>query len=128
LLSVRPKEQKLLLTRLAEEKIVNSNSKAVAEQLINEGLLKRSHGMLEVFSSGFARLLKYAISREEIRAWEIRGSAAKGLIRTSLLIAGVAVALFLPYTQGALVQTWTQYLGAVGAAIAAGGTAGAEAS
>jgi hypothetical protein len=48
------------------------------------------------------------------------------------------VALFLPYTQGALVQTCTQYLGAVGAAIAAvfklnsvirrGGTAGAEAS
>jgi uncharacterized membrane protein (DUF2068 family) len=48
------------------------------------------------------------------------------------------VALFLLYTQGALLQTWTQYLGAVGAAIAAvfklinvirhGGTAGAEPS
>jgi len=48
------------------------------------------------------------------------------------------VALFLLYAQVALAQTWTQYLGAVGAAIAAvfklinvirgGGTAGAEAS
>ena len=56
----------------------------------------------------------------------------------SLLIAGAALALFLLYTQGALVQTWTQYLGAVGAAIAAvfklinvirqGGTTGTEAS
>jgi hypothetical protein len=47
----------LLLTQLAEEKIVNPNSKAVAEELINEGLLKRSHGMLEVFRSGLANSL-----------------------------------------------------------------------
>ena len=36
--SGRPKEQKLLLTQLAEEKIVNPNSKAVAEELINGGV------------------------------------------------------------------------------------------
>lgn len=120
LVSGRPKEQKLVLTQLAEEKIVNPNSKAVARELIKEGLLKRSHGMLEVFSSGFARFLKYAIPREEIQAWEKEGAGSRRTsLRASLLIAGAAVALFLLYTQGVLVQTWTQYLGAVGAAIAA---------
>jgi hypothetical protein len=139
LVSGRPKEQKLVLTQLAEEKIVNPNSKAVAGELIKEGLLKRSHGMLEVFSSGFARFLKYAIPREEIQAWEKEGAGSRrASLRTSLLIAGAAVALFLLYTQGVLVQTWTQYLGAAGAAIAAvfklinvirrDSTAGAEAS
>jgi hypothetical protein len=71
----------------------------VAEELINEGLLKRSHGMLEVFSSGFARFLKYAIPSEEIQAWEKEGKEGAGSrrasLRTSLLIAGVAVALLL---------------------------------
>jgi len=37
LLSDRRKKQKLLLTQLAEEKIVNPNRKAVAEELINRG-------------------------------------------------------------------------------------------
>jgi hypothetical protein len=139
LLSGRPKEQKLLLTQLAEEKIVNPNSRAVAEEQINEGLLKRSHGMLEVFSSGFARFLKYAISGKRFKPGEKEGAGSRrASLRTPLLIAEVAAALFLLYTQGALVQTWTQYLGAVGAAIAAvfkllnvirrGGTAGAEVS
>jgi hypothetical protein len=139
LISGRPKEQKLVLAQLAEEKIINPNSKAVAGELIKEGLLKRSHGMLEVFSSGFARSLKYAIPREEIQTWEKEAAGSRrASLRTSLLITGAAVALFLLYTQGALVQTWTQYLGAVGAAIAAsfklinvirrGGAAGAEAS
>ena len=138
LLSSRPKEQKLVLTQLAEEKIVNPNSKAVAAELIDEGLLRRSHGMLEVFSSRFARFLKHAIPHEEIQAWEKEDAGSRrAALRTSVLIAGAAVALFLFYTQGALVQTWTQYLGAVGAAIAAvfklinvirrGGAAGAEA-
>ena len=103
------------------------------------GLLTRSHGMLEVFSSEFARFLKYAIHREKIQTWEKEGAGSRrASLRTSLLIAGVAVALFFLYTQGALVQTWMQYLGAAGSAVAAvlklinvirrGGTAGAEAS
>jgi hypothetical protein len=139
LLAGRDKEQKLLLAQVAEEKIVNPNSKAVTEELVNEGLLKRSHGMLEVFSGGFAKFLKYAIPRKEIQAWEKEGAGSqRASLRMSLLIAGAALALFLLYTQGALVQTWTQYLGAVGAAIAAvfklinvirqGGTTGTEAS
>jgi len=138
LVSGRPKEQKLVLAQLAEEKIVNPNSKAVVQELIKDGLLKRSHGLLEVFSSGFARSLKYVISREGIRTWEKEAAGSRrASLRTSLLITGVAVALFLLYTQGALVQTWTQYLATVGAAIAAvfklinvirrGGAAGAEA-
>jgi hypothetical protein len=56
LLSGRPKEQKLVLIQLVEETIVNPNGKAAAEELISERLLKRSHGMHEVFSSGVCKI------------------------------------------------------------------------
>jgi len=54
----------------------------VAEELINERLLKRSHGMLELFGYGaVARFLKHAIPREKIETWEKEGAGSRrGLI------------------------------------------------
>ena len=66
------------------------------------------------------------------------GASVKGLITRAAAHRGSSCGPVSSYTQGALVQTWTQHLGAAGAAIAAvfkpinvirrGGTAGAEAS
>jgi hypothetical protein len=76
----RPKEQKLILAQLAEEEIVNPNSKAVVEELINEGLLKRSHGMLEVFSSGsgFARFVNMQFPAKRFKPGKKRARDHEG--------------------------------------------------
>ena len=128
----------MVLTQLAEEKNVNPNSKAVAREMINEELLRRSHGMLEVFSARFARFFKYAIPNEEIHAWEKEGAGSlRAALRTSLLIAGAAVACLFFTRRGRWCRPGHSTWGAVGAAIAAvfklinvirrGGAAAAEA-
>ena len=138
LFSERPRAQKLVLLQLAQEGLINPNSRVVANELVKEGLIRRSYGMLEIGSAEFAKFLKSAIPRERIKRWEMQAMGPHtAAVRTSLLIAGVAVALFLLYTQGALVETWTKYMSAVGAAIVAlfnvvklvrGGASGAQPS
>jgi hypothetical protein len=134
----RPRAQRLVLLQLAQEGLINPNSSAVADELVKEGLVKRSYGMLEIGSAGFAKFLNSAIPRERIKRWESQAMGPHtAAVRTSLLIAGVAVAFFLLYTQGGLVETWTKYMSAVGAALVAlfnvvklvrGGLAGAQPS
>jgi hypothetical protein len=66
--------------------------------------------MLSIWGAGFAKFLKSAAPRGAVKHWEKQGAGIHvDALRTSLLVAGTALALFLISTQGALVDTWVKY-------------------
>jgi len=116
--SGRPKAQKLALVQLAQEKVVNPNSRAVVRELMKDGLVVRRWGMITIKDSRFAHFLKNAIPIKSIKHWEKQGARRhSATLRTSLLVAGVAVAGFLLYTQGAIFNTWITYMTGLAAAV-----------
>jgi hypothetical protein len=120
LLSGRPKAQKLALVHLAQEKVVNPNSRGVVRELMKEGLVVRRWGMLTVKDHHFSNFLKNAIPCKSIKHWEKQGAGIHaGTLRTSLLLVGAGVAGFLLYTQGAIFNTWITYMTGFAAAVPA---------
>jgi hypothetical protein len=120
LLSGRPKAQKLALVHLAQEKVINPNSRGVVRELMKEGLVVRRWGMLTVKDHHFSNFLKNAIPRKSIKHWEKQGAGIHaGTLRTSLLLVGAGVAGFLLYTQGAIFNTWITYMTGFAAAVPA---------
>jgi hypothetical protein len=120
LLSARPKPQKLTLVQLAQETVVNPNSRGIVRELMNEGLVMRRWGMLTVKDDRFSQFLKSAIPCKSIKRWERQGTGMRSAtLRTSLLVAGVGIAGFLLYTQGAIFNTWLTYMTGLAAAVPA---------
>jgi hypothetical protein len=120
LFSDRPRSQKLVLVQLAQEKLVSPNSGPVVCQLLSEGLVVCSNGMIAIQDPHFTNFLKSAVSPRTITKWERLGAGIhSGTLRTSLLILGLAVAVFLLYTQGAVFNTWVTYATGLAAAIPA---------
>jgi hypothetical protein len=120
LLSGRPRPQKLALVQLAQEKVVNPNSRDIVRELMKEGLVVRRRGMLTAKDDQFSLFLKSAIPRKSIRHWEKQGASMHtATLRTSLLVAGVAIAGFLLYTQGPIFNTWLTYMTGLAAAVPA---------
>jgi hypothetical protein len=116
--SGRSKAQKLALVQLAQEKVVNPNSRAVVRELMKDGLVVRRWGMITIKDSRFAHFLKNAIPIKSIKHWEKQGARRHSdILRTSFLVAGVAVAGFLLYTQGAIFNTWITYMTGLAAAV-----------
>jgi hypothetical protein len=114
------KPQKLVLVQLAQEKLINPNSRSVVRELMKTGLVVRSCGTLTIRSAGFAKFLESAVSPGHIKRWESEGAGIHAdALRTSLLVAGTALAVFLLYTQGALVSSWATYATGLAASIPA---------
>ena len=102
--------EKLLLVQLAQEGLVNPNSRGVAEELIRKGLIVRRSGLLEIRSTEFAMFLKHAVSLSTTKRWEKEGAGITAAsLRISLLVIGAAVVTFLIYTQGEVFNTWVTY-------------------
>jgi hypothetical protein len=120
LLAGRSRAQKLALVHLAQEKVVNPNSRGVVRELMKDGLVVRQWGMLTIKDHGFAHFLKSAIPRRSIRHWEKQGAGIHaGTLRTALVVAGVGIGLFLLYTQGAIFNNWVTYMTGLAAAVPA---------
>ena len=120
LLSARSKPQKLTLVQLAQETVVNPNSRGIVCELMNEGLVMRRWGMLTVKDDRFSQFLKSAIPCKSIKRWERQGTGMRSAtLRTSLVVAGVGIAGFLLYTQGAIFNTWLTYMTGLAAAVPA---------
>jgi hypothetical protein len=119
LFSGRSEAQKLVLVQLAEEKLVNPNSRPDVIELMREGLVVRACGMLAIKDFGFVQFLKRTISRDIVKEWERQGAGHSNTLRTSLLVTGVAVVIFLLWTQGAVVNTWITYATGLAASIPA---------
>jgi len=109
LFSCRSEAQKLVLVQLAEENLVNPNSWPEIRDLMGEGLVVRACGMLAIKDLCFVQFLKRTISRDIIKEWESQGAGHSNTLRTSLLVTGAAVVIFLLWTQGAVVNAWITY-------------------
>lgn len=116
----RPRSQKLVLVHLAQERLVSPNSGGIICDLMREGVVVCSWGLLTVKDSRFAEFLKCAVPSDSIKHWErqVAGSRSDS-IRTSLLVVGAGVAGFLIYTQGEVFNTWVTYATGLAAAIPA---------
>jgi hypothetical protein len=120
LLSARPKPQKLTLVQLAQETVVNPNSRGIVCELMNDGLITRRLGMLTITDDRFSQFLKSAIPCKRIKRWERQGAGMRSAtLRTSLVVVGVGIAGFLLYTQGAIFNTWLTYMTGLAAAVPA---------
>jgi hypothetical protein len=101
------KAQKLALVQLAQEKLINPNSHRVVDELIREGLIVRSCGMLAIADEGFSQFLKSALPRGTVKHWESqRAGISSDAVSKFLPILVAGVAGFLLYTQGAMFSTW----------------------
>jgi len=102
--------EKLLLVQLAQEGLVNPNSRRVAQELIRKGLIGCRTGCLEIRSAEFAKFLKNAVSSFTTKRWEKEGAGTTAAsLRISLLVIGAGVVTFLIYTQGEVFNTWVTY-------------------
>ena len=116
----RPRNQKLVLVHLAQERLVSPNSGGIVCDLMREGVVVCSRGLLAIKDSHFTEFLKSAVPSDRIKHWEgqVAGSRSDS-IRTSLLVVGAGVAGFLIYTQGEVLNTWVTYATGLAAAIPA---------
>jgi hypothetical protein len=106
----RSEPEKLLLVQLAQEGLVNPNSRGVAQELIRKGLIVRRSGFLEIRSAEFAMFLKQAVSLSTTKRWEKEGAGITATsLRISLLVIGAGVVGFLIYTQREVFNTWVTY-------------------
>ena len=119
LFSGRSEAQKLVLVQMAEEQLVNPNSWPDVRELMEEGLVVRAYGMLAIRDSRFVQFLKKTISRDTIKELENQGTGHSNTLRTSLLVTGAAIVIFLVWTQGAVVNTWITYATGLAASIPA---------
>ena len=120
LFSSCPDVQKLVLVQLAQEKLINPNSRSVVRVLMKEGLIVRSCGMLTIWCTGFAKFLEAAVPQADIKSWEKQGAGIHAdALRTSLLVVGTALAIFLLFTQGALLDAWVKYAAGIATSIPA---------
>jgi hypothetical protein len=119
LFSGRSEAQKLVLVQMAEEQLVNPNSWPDVRELMKEGLVVRAYGMLAIRDSCFVQFVKKTISRDTIKELENQGTGHSNTLRTYLLVTGAAIAIFLLWTQGAVVNTWITYATGLAASIPA---------
>jgi hypothetical protein len=119
LFSGRPEGQKLVLVQLAEEGLVNPNSRPDVRELMKDGFLARENGMLAIRDRDFWQFLRKNASSHVIQDLESHFAVRSNTLRMSLLAAGVAGMVFLFSTQGAMVNTWITYATGLAAAIPA---------
>lgn len=114
----RSQSERLLLVQLAQEGLINPNSREVAEELIQKGLIVRRAGLLEIRSAEFLAFLKHAVSISTTKRWEKEGAGVTAAsLRISLLVIGVGVVSFLIYTQGEVFNTWVTYASGFAASV-----------
>jgi hypothetical protein len=110
--------ERLLLVQLAQEGLVNPNSRGLAQELIRKGLIVRRSGLLEIRSAEFAMFLKCAVSLSTTKRWEKDGAGITAAsLRISLLVIGAAMVSFLIYTQGEVFNTWVTYATGLAASV-----------
>ena len=110
--------EKLLLAQLAQEKLINPNSRPVVDELIRNGLIVWRWGLLTVKNDRFADFLQRAVSPRTIKHWEKEGAGVPlASLRMSLLIIGICVVGFLIYTQGEVFNTWVTYATGLAASV-----------
>jgi hypothetical protein len=110
LISGMSRSDKLVLLQLAQERVVNPSSSSIVYQLIEQGMIERKFGLLEIKEEGFATVLQDAIPRDTVKDWEKQIAGTKQFpLQTVMAILGLGIIGFLVYTQGEIFNTWVTY-------------------
>jgi hypothetical protein len=114
LISSMSRNDKLVLLQLAQERVVNPNSSEIVYELMEQGMIERRLGLLEINDEGFATVLQHAFPRDTVRHWEKDIAQKKQFsLQTIMAIVGLGVIGFLAYTQGEIFNTWVTYAAGV---------------
>jgi hypothetical protein len=112
------KPEKLLLTQLAQESLINPNSRRVVVELIRKGLIVWKWGLLTVKNDCFGDFLQSAVSPRTVLRWEKEGDGVpSSSLRMSLVMISIGVIGFLIYTQGEVFNTWVTYATGLAASV-----------
>jgi hypothetical protein len=114
LISGMSRYDKLVLLQLAQERVVNPASSEIVYQLMEQGMIARRFGLLEVTDEGFATVLRHSIPRDTIHHWEKDLAEKKQFsLQTIMAVVGLAIIGFFAYTQAEIFNTWVTYAAGV---------------
>jgi hypothetical protein len=114
LISGMSRYDKLVLLQLAQEGVVNPASSEIVYQLMEQGMIARRFGLLEVREEGFASAIRHAMPRDTIHHWEQDIADKKQFsLQTIMAVVGLAIIGFFAYTQAEIFNTWVTYAAGV---------------
>ncbi len=105
-------DEKIVLTQLSREGVVNPRQVNAVRSLLARGLL-RMDPVLKPINNSFGRYVASVFDAEEIDALESAGQTAGFNMRRVLMGLILLVLLFLWFTQRDVVDTWITYLGGI---------------
>lgn len=106
-------DERLALRHIADEQVVNPQSRAVVQHLVQTGLVVRQSGA-RIADPAFREFVQRAASDDQIREWELRGVTVPwGSIELAFVTGIVALAGLLVITQQQLLNAWMGVLPAL---------------
>ncbi len=115
------KEEKFLLYDLAEDGLVNPGDEYNLSMLICKGLIIRPLGTLTLFNKGFRNFILTAIGTTEVNRIkdQVKDNGNWGSLKTPLIIAILAIFVFLIASQQEAYTRIITYITALGAGVPA---------
>ncbi len=112
----------MVLYQLAKDGWTNPKNRKAIQDLIRRGLVVRSSGF-HIMNRSFRQFVLDYQYPEEVAAWdqEIKLSSWRA-VRSSLLVAGVALGVWMVYSQQQVVHLALGYVGVLGGAAATVGS------
>ena len=116
------KDERLVLYQLAKDGWANPKNRKAIQDLIRRGLVVRSSGF-HIMNRSFRQFVLDYQYPEEVAAWdqEIKLSSWRA-VRSSLLVAGVVLGVWMVYSQQQVVHLALGYVGVLGGAAATVGS------
>jgi hypothetical protein len=116
------KDERLVLYQLSKDGWANPRNRKAIQDLIRRKLVVRSSG-LHVMNRSFRQFVLDYQYPEEVAAWdqEVKKSTWRA-VRSSILVAGLVIGVWLVYSQQQVVHIALGYVGVVGGAAATVGS------
>jgi hypothetical protein len=105
----RSLDEKVVLSHLAEEGLVNPRSEPVVQRLLRAGLIVRDP-QLRVMNETFRRFVVEAAPPAQLAEWEAGASLPWASIETAMVTVVIGLAGLLVLTQHQLVSAWTGFV------------------
>lgn len=115
------KEEKFLLYDLAEDGLVNPFDDYNLSMLISKGLIMKQYGTLMLFNKGFRNFILTAIGNTELNRLkdQVKDNGNWGSLKTPIIIAIMAILVFLIASQQEAYSRIIAYITALGAGVPA---------
>ena len=107
------RDEKIVLRQLADEGVVNPQSRAIVGRLMENGLVVRDRAF-SISSDAFRRFVQGAASADQIRSWEHEGIITPwGTIAATVASLAFGLAGLLIFTQQQLLDAWIGFMPAL---------------